>query len=57
MQGQGGQENIMLAQRLKGGEGKSHGDIWAIAFTAEGTARSQGKRVSGLFKVTPLPDG
>lgn len=35
----GGQEEVMLAQRLEGGEGLSHGDTWAGAFPADGTAR------------------
>lgn len=53
----GGQEEVMLAQRLEGGEGLSHGDIWARDFPADGTARSQSERVSGLFEVRTLPDG
>lgn len=51
------EEEVMSARRLDGGERMSHGDTWARAFPADGTARSQGERVSGLFDVTPLPDG
>lgn len=35
----GDQEKVMFAQRLRGGDGMSQGDIQARAFPAEGTAR------------------
>lgn len=54
---QGGQEKVMLAQRLEGGEGMNHRDTWVRAFSAEGTARSSGEHVSVLFKVTLPPAG
>lgn len=37
----GGQKEVILAQRLEGDERLSHGDIWARAFSADGTARSK----------------
>lgn len=52
----GGQEKAMLAQRLEGGEGMSHGDMWARAFPADGTVGSQGECVFGLLEITPLPE-
>lgn len=53
----GGQEEVMLAQRVEGGEGLSHADIRARAFPEDGRARSQSERVSGLLEVRTLPDG
>lgn len=53
----GGQEEAMLAQRLEGGEGLSHGDSQARAFPADGTAGSQSECVSGPFEARTLPDG
>ena len=50
-----GEGNVGLS--LEGAKGMSHGAIWARAFPAEGTARSQGEHVPGLFQVTPLPEG